>query len=691
MRTFLICCTLLLSFSATAQTAKLTIQDILDTPFPLEIEASPTEMKTAWISYEKGLRNVFLRNHVDNDSRMLTHFSKDDGQELSGLQWSPDGKHISFVRGGAPNSRGEIPNPLSEPDGAARSIWVMNSDGVNQRVVAEGAGYEWAPDSQSIAYIQGGKTHRINLSEGAKSQVLFNTRGGTNTLRWSPDGTYLAFVSSRGTHSYVGLYDFRTQSIKWLDASMDRDAYPSWSADGRYIAFVRLPTESDRFIFSSRREAFPWSIRIYDTELHAGRQLWQADTGVGSAFWNIVARDQLIWMSDNSVVFPWEKDGWNHLYRLGLHDETPKLLTPGDFEVEFVDISPGRSILVVASNQDDINSRRLWKIPATTMRPIAITTNDSIQWAPSIIANSLSVACLQSDATTHAHPTAYNLIGDSLGRFLDPVEQDDRMVSPIAVTFQSEDVMTIHAQLFLPPNYDPNKKYPAAMFYHGGSRRQMLMGFHKSQYYHNAYGMNQYLANQGVITMSVNYRSGIGYGMEFREALEYGATGASEYRDVLGATNYLRERKDIDKDRIAIWGGSYGGYLTGLGLARNSELFVCGVDIHGVHDWNVTIKNFIPSYEPLKNPERTALAFKSSPMADVATWKSPVLLIHGDDDRNVPFSESTTLVEELRKTDVHFEQLVFPDEVHGFLLHSNWTKAYEATAEFLLRHLKPGE
>jgi dipeptidyl aminopeptidase/acylaminoacyl peptidase len=690
MRLLFLAVPLLICLPLAAQTSAPTIADLLGTPFPLELQASPTERKAAWIRYEKGLRNVYVYSAAKLESRMLTHFAEDDGQELGGLQWSPDGQHILFLRGGAPNSRGEIPNPRSLPDGASRSIWMMMADGSNQRIVAEGAGPEWAPDGQSIVYISKGQVHRIGLDEDAEAEVLLKARGGVGTLRWSPDGTYLAFVSSRGTHSYIGLYDFRSQSIKWLDASLDRDMYPSWSPDGRYLAFARFPTISDVFIFSPKRTAYPWSIRVYDTDLHQGRELWQADAGDGSAYWNIVARDQLIWMKDNSLVFPWEKDGWNHLYSMRLYDTEPQLLTPGEFEVEFVDVSTDASMIVYASNQDDINRRHLWRISVGDSRPTAITRGEGIEWAPSILPDK-TVAYLRSDAVTHAHPLL--LVNNGLTRspFIKEAEREYRLVTPEPVTFKSGDGMIIHGQVFLPPDYEGWKQYPAVMFYHGGSRRQMLLGFHKSQYYHNAYAMNQYLANQGVITMSVNYRSGIGYGMEFREALEYGASGASEYRDVLGATLYLRKRNDVDKNRIAIWGGSYGGYLTGLALARHSELFVCGVDIHGVHDWNVTIKNFIPSYEPLKNPKRTALAFESSPMADVEKWTSPVLLIHGDDDRNVPFSESTTLVEKLRENGTYFEQLVFPDEVHGFLLHSNWTKAYEATAEFLLRHLKPGE
>jgi dipeptidyl aminopeptidase/acylaminoacyl peptidase len=219
----------------------------------------------------------------------------------------------------------------------------------------------------------------------------------------------------------------------------------------------------------------------------------------------------------------------------------------------------------------------------------------------------------------------------------------------------------------------------------------MLLGFHYREDYHHAYALNQYLARRGYLVLSVNYRSGIGYGMEFREAIDYGAHGASEFADVLGAGLYLRSRPDVDPARIGLWGGSYGGYLTALGLSRASDLFAAGVDVHGVHDWNVVIRNFAPTYDPEKDRDFARRAFESSPLASVKTWRSPVLLVHGDDDRNVPFSETVTLAEALRKQGVLFEQLVFPDEVHGFLRHASWMESYAATADFLDRSLKRGE
>ena len=247
--------------------------------------------------------------------------------------------------------------------------------------------------------------------------------------------------------------------------------------------------------------------------------------------------------------------------------------------------------------------------------------------------------------------------------------------------------MQVTGDLFLPPNHKTGDKHPALIFLHGGSRRQMLLGFHYGQYYSNSYALNQYFASQGYVVLSLNYRSGIGYGLDFREALNYGADGASEVKDLMGAGLYLKNRDDVDAKKISLWGGSYGGYLTAHGLAQASDLFACGVDIHGVHNWNDEIPTFASWYDYAKFPAMAKKALESSPVYYLKGWKNPVLLIHGDDDRNVPFSESVNIAEPLRKQGVQVEQLVLPDEIHGFLLHRSWLKVYTAAFEFIQRQI----
>jgi dipeptidyl aminopeptidase/acylaminoacyl peptidase len=246
--------------------------------------------------------------------------------------------------------------------------------------------------------------------------------------------------------------------------------------------------------------------------------------------------------------------------------------------------------------------------------------------------------------------------------------------------------LQIHGQLFLPKN--GAGKHPAIVFFHGGSRRQMMLGWHHMYYYSNAYGMNQYLASKGYVVLSVNYRSGIGYGLNFREAINYGPSGGSEYNDVMGAGLYMAARPDVDAKRIGVWGGSYGGYLVAMALSRSSDLFAAGVDMHGVHDWSArggSVAN--PNLDPEKQRDQIRLAFESSPMATVKTWRSPVLLVHGDDDRNVDFTQSVKMVEALREQHVDFEELIFPDDIHDFLLLEHWVNAMKAADDFFSRKL----
>ena len=255
--------------------------------------------------------------------------------------------------------------------------------------------------------------------------------------------------------------------------------------------------------------------------------------------------------------------------------------------------------------------------------------------------------------------------------------------------FPATDGLQIHGQLFLPPNAKSTDKLPTIVFFHGGSRRQMLLGYNPMQYYAQAYEFNQLLANHGYAVLSVNYRSGTGYGMEFRQAKDYGVFGGSEYLDVEGAVKWLKAQPFVDAKRIGAWGGSYGGYLTALALARDSADFAAGVDLHGVHDWSYEMDSWKATNDPGYNAaERARIAYAASPMADVAKWNSPVLLMQGDDDRNVLFGQTVRLAAALRAQGTPVEEKIFPDEVHDFLLHRDWIEAYERALDFFDRRLK---
>ena len=222
----------------------------------------------------------------------------------------------------------------------------------------------------------------------------------------------------------------------------------------------------------------------------------------------------------------------------------------------------------------------------------------------------------------------------------------------------------------------------------------MLLGWHYSDYYSNAYAVNQYLANRGFVVLSVNFRLGIGHGYEFHQPPKAGWRGASECLDVLAAAEYLAGLPQVDGSRIGIYGGSYGGFLTALALARDSDVFAAGVDVHGVHDWTAERARGLTARDQYETPPdvRAALevAWVSSPVSSMSTWRSPVLVIHGDDDRNVRFNQSTDLVRRLQKHGIEHQTLLIPGDTHHFMLHKNVLTVYEATVEFLERQLLSG-
>jgi dipeptidyl aminopeptidase/acylaminoacyl peptidase len=675
------------SLAFCASPARFSLEQVLSAPFPSDLTAAPKGGAVAWVLNEQGARNVWIADAPAYSGRRLTNYHDDDGQEIAQLTWTPDGRSLVFVRGGDFEEHRDNPNPASLPQGVEQAIWIIPATGGAPRKIAEGSGPALSPAGDHLLFLRKDEIWSVGLEVGAQPVQLIHLKGQASQLRWSPDGSKLAFVSTRSDHSFIAVYNVAAKSLIYLDPSVDRDSEPVWSPNSKQIAFIRVPAST--LAFGPRRSASPpWSIRIAEAESGNGSELWHASEGRGSVFRPMVADSQLFWGVNDRIVFPWEATGWLHLYSISWHGGDLKPFNAdGKFEIEHASLSADRGTVLFSSSQDGTDRRHLWRVSVSGYGLAQITTGNGIEWSPVETGDGAALAMLRSDAKNPARASIK--IGVSDIRDLAPASipagfPASSLVEPQPIILSAADGMRIHGQLFLPPNANPNQQYPAVIFFHGGSRRQMLLGWHYMDYYNNSYAMNQYLASLGYVVLSVNYRSGIGYGLDFREALNYGATGASEFNDVLGAGLYLRSRPDVDPQRIGLWGGSYGGYLTALGLARASNLFAAGVDFHGVHDWSAEL-----SSDGITLDAATArLAFESSPLASVGTWRSPVLLIHGDDDRNVPFHQTVALVEALRKQGVEFQELIFPDEIHGFLTQKRWLQAYHAAADFLAKHLQ---
>lgn len=697
------CCLVLLFPLALAAQAPFTLEQVMSSPFPNGLVAAAHGSRVAWVFDAKGVRNVWVADGPDfvQTARQVTHYRADDGQPISSLRLTPDGKTVLYARGSELNSAGESANPDSWVVAPKQQVFAVAIDekDATPRLLGEMGcpeedceDIEVSPDGL-LAVWAGKKDLWLASVDGKqKARQLAEVRGRATSPQWSPDGKHIAFVSDRGDHSLIAIYSFGEDSIRYLSPSVDHDSMPRWSADGKSIVFVRTAGDEDGLpLIPVRTE--PWSLRIADATTGVARVLWRSGGKPDDSLPELTEDGSLHIAAGGLVVFASEQDGRNHLYSIPESGGEAKLLTPGDFDVNDVALSADKRTVLYSSNQNDVDRRHLWRVAADgSASPRELLGGETIEWSPVETGDGASILCLGSSATSPAMPyemTAHGRV--MIAKQALPADfPSASLVTPKQVIFKSSDGLTLHGQLFLPRG--ATGKVPGLVFMHGGPMRQMMLGFHPMGYYHNAYAENEYLASRGYAVLSVNYRMGIMYGRAFRDAPNTGRRGAAEYKDVAAAGRYLQSLPQIDGEKIGLWGGSYGGFLTAMGLARDSELFKAGVDFHGVHYWHITLgtrPNLV-----LRPPDVDAavkLAWESSPDAHVDTWKSPVLLIQGDDDRNVSFNQMVDLVQRLRAQHVPFEQLVFPDEIHGFLKWSDWIRSYAATAEFFDRTLKHGE
>jgi len=674
--------------------APFTIEQILSAPFAYDLVAARKADRIAWLMNEQGRRNVYTAAAPDFKPVRLTSFDADDGVDLDDLQISDDGSVVVFMRGHMPNRSGWVANPSSDPAGGERAAWVVSTSGGEPRRLAEAVRVSLAPDGSAILFLKEGEVYRVPVKGGdpdsAAAKPFFRVFGRVTGPVWSPDSRKIAFVTERGSHSFVAVYDLDRHKITYLAPGVDRDKSPAWSPDSRRVAFVRTPgrtfgEEAERPAGFRASDHPPGMLRAHFPGGHR-LEIWVADaeTGEGERLWHPKGRKEsdfeaitrITWEGEH-LLFRVTPDDWPRYYSLStVRPSGPVALTHETGLPEQIAVSPDGKYLYFATNHGDIDRRHVWRVQLKGGKPEQVTRGTEIETYPAVLASGDQIAILRAGAR---QPQSVALVAAKGGepRIITslPAEFPQQAhVVPENVTLTAADGVEFHNQLFLPPGLKRGERRPALIFMHGGPARQMLLGYHYGHFYHMAYAINQYFANKGYIVLSVNYRGGIGYGRSFQNAPRRGRNGLSEYQDILAAGLYLKGRDDVDPERIGLWGLSYGGYLTAEGLARNSDLFAAGVDMAGVHSRG----------NPL---DRESVGFKSSSISQIDKWRSPVLLIHGDDDRNVAFSHTVGLVQLLRAHSIPYELIVFPDEVHSFLRFQHWLRAFNATDDFFERTL----
>jgi dipeptidyl aminopeptidase/acylaminoacyl peptidase len=686
-----------------AASGSFSIEQVLGYPYPVHLTSNPAAKTIAYVLDERGVRNIFVANAPSFKPRMVTHYTSDDGQEITGVQVSNDGKYVVYVRGGDHDSNWPPnfpPDPSRGPVAPQMQVWSVALQGEAQPVaIGDGDSPAISPDNRRVAFLATDQSVMwAPIDASAKEQKLFFDEGQDSDLRWSPDGSRLAFVSTRTDHSFIGVYTNDKTPLLFLAPTTNQDVEPRWSPDGSHIAYLRLPGQGGPPMpdFAWTSSALPWGIWVADARSGAAAHVWQSGTSLAADF-PVNFDPSLRWANANHLTFVSSADGWPHIYAVSSTGGAARLLTPGAFWVEDTAVSADGRAMIYSANTGttpgDIDRRHLFSVDIASGRVRDLTRGATSEWAP-VAASDSDLALIQAGAK---QPPLVSVVSTSGGtpRALDrdriPADfPQSQLVVPKSVTFRATDGHVVHGQIFESTGGAARK--PAVIFVHGGPPRQMLTTWHYMDYYTNGYAVNQYLATHGFVVLSINYRLSIGYGFNYAAPPHWGPTGASEYRDVLGGNMYLAHLTSVDPKRIGIWGGSYGGYLTALALARNSNRFCTGVDWHGVHDWSTaeSLPNPSPGYQHNDMEKERRIAWDSSPDASVSKWRSPVLLVQGDDDHNVRFHQTVDLARRLDLAHVAYSELVIPNEIHGFLRYNTFLMTDTATVDYLQKHLSEG-
>eukprot|EP00656_Telonema_subtile_P018189 TRINITY_DN19802_c0_g1_i1.p1 TRINITY_DN19802_c0_g1~~TRINITY_DN19802_c0_g1_i1.p1 ORF type:complete len:840 (+),score=100.20 TRINITY_DN19802_c0_g1_i1:121-2520(+) len=729
----------------------------------------------AWTETVAGQSNIFAATKTLQEDRFgptfnVTAFRGDDGMVIENLAFGSNCSVAYFTRLGSNDA-----NPTHDVNPPTSWIYAagIGAGGAGMPPSKVGSGTLRAvashpDDHQDRVYVAGAPaTQNLGASlEGARVTelgepfpvfILTVKHGSISSLAWSHDGRRMAFANDRGDHAFIGVYSRGQPKIEWLSPSFDADHGPVWSSDDSLLAWVRVRDTSDAAGTQSGsgflddkggRNGPAYSMMVADMSQPScsGPRRLCPERPVREVFrdWQYGYPDSgfgvkpIQFSADKAtLVFGTEVSGHVHVVAVKVQgdiaagtnvttDLTPAECTAQDW------VLAGDS-LYVADNCDLVDSTGIGVVattdPAHTRKNVVlgdahhvsgmseagagmVAVQGGLVYLATGFDTPASVVYQGSDATTQV------LAGVAPSGPVDDVGylpfNSSLFVQPELVTFPSTDGhYTIHAQVFRPSNSDANKSMPAVIFTHGGSERQMYAAMHYCSDYAGLYALNQWFASQGYLVLSVNYRSGVGYGRSFKNC-ELGAgcgwRGAAEYEDVTAGRLFLDNL--TDSGRVGIHGLSYGGLNCLQALARDSDLFKAGACNAPVFNWVSSLKLIAEApfqLSPLTNAgfrnlpvgpspdlmssdwsnhvrDNIKLAWDSSPAGHMENFTSPVLVLHGDSDANVDFQESVGLVRALRrKGGVHVETVVLPDERHGFQLFENQLLAAEKTFEFLQR------
>jgi len=588
-------------------------------------------------------------------------------RQVGGATWSPDGKTVAFVS----NLSGRNNLWLVPSEGG----WPMQLTVSDQRQTSP----TWSPDGKWIAYTsdyEGDEQWDIFLVSAKTGQVvnLTNTREiAEESPAWSQDGRYLAYMVKPKTSSVfeIDVYDTVMREVKHLTTGTAKDRMnvaPIWSADGKFIVYTQEQskgTDSNVFL------ADVWNAQSTLLTPHDGERTYSAN--------DISPDGKQVLITSNAG------NGYDNVGLLDIASKKIRWLTQDKWEISGENFSPDGKFLTYTANIDGNTDIYLYDIASGKARalPLPQGVNFAAGRTSPFTPDNSRLLYYHTGATApgdlwvykladgKSHQLTYSLVGG--------VRSED-LVEPHLVHYPSKDgKWTISAFVYVPYNLPHNAEHPAIVFVHGGPTAQTMNTFNR---------FVQYMANQGYIVIAPNYRGSTGYGKEFQQANLFDM-GGGDLQDVLAAADWIKQTGYVDPKKLILMGGSYGGYMTMMGVTKAPEMWAAGVPIVPFVNWFTEIQNEDPVLQQsdlatMGDLEKNKALYEDrSPINFVDQIKAPLYLLAGGNDPRCPKEEAQQVVDAVKKRGGVVEYKVYENEGHGFAKVENQIDAYKRVADFL--------
>ena len=596
-------------------------------------------------------------------------------RQIGPATWSPDGQSIAFIS----NMSGR------------NNLWVVPNDGgwpvqltvSDQRQTAPA----WSPDGKWIAYqsdYDGDELWDIFLVSPETGRVvnLTQTRDIAETdPRWSPDGRYLAYLVKPKTSAAteIDVYDTLMREVRHLTTGTPRDKRnfnPIWSKDGKYILYTQEQAKgTDSNIFMAEVATGKSTLLT----LHEGEKIYSND--------DISPDGKHVLITSNAA------NGYENVGLLEIATKRISWLTQDKWEIRGDEFSPDGKHITFSANIDGNEDIYLHDVVTgkSTALPLPKGVNEPAggNYAFSKDGSRLLYnhngptapgdLWVYTMATGKSHQVTHSLVAG--------VRSED-MVEPYLVHYPSRDgKWTISAFLYVPFNMPRNGQNAAIVYIHGGPASQSMNSFNR---------FVQFAVNQGYMVLAPNYRGSTGYGKEFQQANLFDM-GGGDLQDVLAGVDWIKQTGHLDPKKIAVMGGSYGGYLSMMAVTKAPEVWAAGVPIVPFVNWFTEIANEDPVLQQsdlatmgdlVKNK---ALYEDRSPINFIDQIRAPLLLLAGGHDPRCPKSETQQVVEAIKKRGGTVDSKIYENEGHGFARVENQIDAYQRVADFLLAHVVPAD